>query len=178
MLLTADEVRDRVQSLAAEINQVYGEERHPHLVSVLKGGFIFLADLVRALERQVTVDFMAVSSYGTDTRSSGHVRLVKDLDMDITERDVLIVEDIVDTGQTLSWLRATLQARHPRSLRAVALLNKPARRSTDVDIEHVGFTIEDQFVVGYGLDYAQHFRQLPFVAVLDQHPSDATGEDR
>ena len=169
VLLTADQVHDRVLELAAEINASYPAGRVTHLVSVLKGGFIFLADLVRALDRPVTIDFVTVASYGTGTRSSGIVTLATDLEIGITDRDVLIVEDIVDTGQTLSWLLDTFRTRHPRSLRTVSLLDKSSRRTVEVGIEHVGFTIEDRFVVGYGLDYAEQFRHLPYVAVFDQH---------
>jgi len=172
VLFTAARVRDRVRELAADINTSYPAGRDPHLVSVLKGGFIFLADLVRALDRPVTIDFVAIASYGTGTRSSGVITLTKDLEIGITDRDVLIVEDIVDTGQTLSWLLNRLQARHPRSLRTVSLLDKRSRRTTEVGIEHVGFTIEDRFVVGYGLDYAEQFRQLPYIAILDRSPTD------
>ena len=169
MLLTADQVRDRVRELAAEINTSYPAGRDPHLVSVLKGSFIFLADLVRELARPVTIDFVAVASYGAGTRSSGVVTLATDLEFGIRDRDVLIVEDIVDTGHTLSWLLDMFRARHPRSLRTVSLLDKRSRRTVEVGIEHVGFTIDDRFVVGYGLDYAEQFRHLPYVAVLDQH---------
>jgi hypoxanthine phosphoribosyltransferase len=169
VLLTAEQIRDRVRELAAEINEGHPAGQDLHLVSVLKGSIIFLADLVRALDRQVTIDFVAVASYGTGTRSSGVVKLVKDLENGIQGRHVLLVEDIVDTGQTLSWLRKALRARHPRSLSAVSLLDKPSRRSVEVDVEFVGFTIADQFVVGYGLDYAGQFRHLPYVAVLDQN---------
>jgi hypoxanthine phosphoribosyltransferase len=169
VLLTADQVRDRVRELAAAINRSYPAGRDPHLVSVLKGGFIFLADLVRALDRPVTIDFVAITSYGAGTRSSGVITLTKDLETDIADRDVLIVEDIVDTGQTLSWLLDSFRARHPRSLRTVSLLDKRSRRTVEVGIEHVGFTIEARFVVGYGLDYAEQYRHLPYVAILDQH---------
>ena len=172
VLFTSDRVRDRVRELAAEINTSYPAGRDPHLVSVLKGGFIFLADLVRALDRPVTIDFVAIASYGTGTRSSGVITLTKDLEIGITDRDVLIVEDIVDTGQTLSWLLNTFQARHPRSLRTVSLLDKRSRRTAAIGIDHVGFTIEDRFVVGYGLDYAEQFRQLPYIAILDRSPTD------
>ena len=175
-LLTAAQIRDRVRELAADINDRYSAGQDLHLVAVLKGSFIFLADLVRALDRPITLDFVAVSSYDSGTRSSGSVTLVKDLDVGITDRDVLVVEDIVDTGVTLSWLLDTFRARQPRSLRTVSLLDKPARRTAAVDIEHVGFTIEDRFVVGYGLDLDQRFRHLPYVAVLGRHdtrkPSD------
>jgi hypoxanthine phosphoribosyltransferase len=172
VLLTADQIRDRVRELATDINRAYPAGRRLHLVSVLKGGFIFLADLVRALNRQVTIDFVAVSSYGPGTHSSGEVKLVKDLEIGIEDRDVLLVEDIVDTGQTLAWLRTALRARHPRSLCVVSLLDKPSRRIVEVDVEHVGFTIEDRFVVGYGLDCAEQYRHLPYVAVLDQRVED------
>ena len=169
VLLTASQLQDRVRELAGDINDSYPDGQDLHLVAVLKGSFIFFADLVRALDRPVTLDFVAVSSYGRGTRSSGSVMLVKDLDVGITDRDVLVVEDIVDTGVTLSWLLDTFRARQPRSLRTVALLDKRSRRTAAVDIEHVGFTIEDRFVVGYGLDFAQRFRHLPHVAVLSQH---------
>ena len=168
VLLTAGQIRDRVRELAADINRSYPAGRDPHLVSVLKGSVIFLADLVRALDRPVTIDFVMVSSYRGDTRSSGRVTLVKDLDIGITDRDVLIVEDIVDTGQTLWWLLDNFRARQPRSIRTVSLLDKRSRRTVEVDIEHVGFAIEDRFVVGYGLDYAEQFRQLPYLAVHNQ----------
>ena len=122
------------------------------------------------MERPVTIDFVTLASYGTGTRSTGDVRLVADLEIGITDRDVLIVEDIVDTGRTLAWLLDAFRARRPRSLRTVSLLDKPARRTAEVGIDHVGFTIENRFVVGYGLDYAERFRHLPYVAVLG--PSD------
>ena len=170
VLLTADQLRDRVRELAADINTSYPAGRDPHLVSVLKGGFIFLADLVRALDRPVTIDFVALASYGTGIRSSGVVTLTKDVEIGITGRDVLVVEDVVDTGLTLSWLLDTFRARQPRSLHTVALLDKRSRRTAEVSVEHVGFTIEGRFVVGYGLDYAEQFRQLPYIAVLEQVP--------
>lgn len=168
VLLTADQIHDRVRGLAAEIDGAYPPSRQPHLVSVLKGGFMFLADLSRALQRPITIDFMGVGSYGAGTRSSGVVRLTKDLDTEIEGRDVLVVEDIVDTGRTLAWLLDTLRARRPRSLRTVTLLDKVARRTARVEVEHVGFPIDDHFVVGYGLDHAEQYRQLPYVAVLGE----------
>ena len=170
VLLTADQIRDRVGELAAGINASYPAGRDLHLVSVLKGSFIFLADLVRALGRPLTLDFVVLSSYHGGTRSSGRVTVVKDLDMGIRDRDVLVVEDIVDTGQTLVWLLDHLRARRPRSLRTVSLLDKRSRRTAKVAIEHVGFSIEDRFVVGYGLDHAEQWRQLPYIAVLDPAP--------
>ena len=167
VLLTADQIRDRVGELATDINTSYPAGRDLHLVSVLKGSFIFLADLVRALNRPLTLDFVVVTSYHDGTQSSGRVTLVKDLETGIRDRDVLIVEDIVDTGQTLSWLLDHFRAQQPRSLRTVSLLDKRSRRTATVAIEYVGFSIEDRFVVGYGLDHAEQCRQLPYIAVLD-----------
>ena len=168
VLLTADQIRQRVDTLAAEVNRHYPPGRDPHLVAVLKGGVVFLADFMRALGRPLTMDVIALSSYGGATRSSGVVTVRHDLQQDPGGRDVLIVEDIVDSGRTLAWLQSTLLGRGPRSLRTVALLDKPARRETPVALEHVGFTIEDRFVVGYGLDCDERYRELPYVAVLDQ----------
>src|SRR6185436_3589859 len=138
-----------------------------HLIAVLKGAFVFLSDLARALPGHCSLDFMAVSSYGKSTSSSGQVQLLKDLESGLEGRDVVIVEDIVDTGLTLSYLQEILRARSPRSLRTACLLSKPSRRQTDVKVEYVGFTIEDRFVVGYGLDYAERYRNLPGIAVLE-----------
>ena len=164
-LIPAQDIRARVSALAAEIRR-----DHPvdlHLICVLKGAFVFLSDLVRALDGQVTIDFMALSSYGKSTSSSGEVRLLKDLDTGIEGRDVVIVEDIVDSGLTLTYLQDILRARGPRSLRTACLLSKPSRRKIDVKVEYIGFTIEDRFVVGYGLDYAEQYRNLPYIAVLE-----------
>jgi hypoxanthine phosphoribosyltransferase len=163
-LISAEDIQRRVRELAAEISR-----DHPlgvHLVGVLKGAYVFLADLARALECDVTMDFMAVSSYGSSTRSSGQVRLLKDLDTPLEGRNVVIVEDIVDTGLTLTYLQEILKARAPRSLRTACLLSKPSRRKVDVTVDYVGFTIEDQFVVGYGLDHHERYRQLPHIAVV------------
>ena len=164
-LLTTEQIQARVRGLAAEIHR-----DHPygvHLVCVLKGAFIFLADLVRALPGDCSLDFMAVSSYGASTETSGEVRLIKDLDASLDGRDVVIVEDIVDTGLTLTYLQEILQARGPRTLRTACLLSKPSRRKVDVKVEYVGFTIEDHFVVGYGLDYAEQFRNLPYIGLIE-----------
>src|SRR4029079_11859349 len=136
-------------------------------VCVLKGAFIFLSDLARQLPAPATLDFMAVSSYGTSTKSSGQVQVLKCLDTTIEGRDVLIVEDIVDTGLTLTYLQDILRARAPRRLRTACLLSKPSRRLTDVLVDYVGFTIEDKFVVGYGLDFNEQHRHLPYIAVVD-----------
>jgi hypoxanthine phosphoribosyltransferase len=164
VLISADDIQLRVRSLAEEIRR-----DHPdgvHLVCVLKGAFMFLADLARNLQGDATLDFMAVSSYGTSTTSSGQVQILKDLDAGIEGRDVIIVEDIVDTGLTLTYLQDILRARSPRSLRTACLLSKPSRRRIDVKVEYVGFTIEDKFVVGYGLDHAEKYRNLPYIAVI------------
>jgi hypoxanthine phosphoribosyltransferase len=166
ILLTADQIQDRVRDLGREIVRDYPEPADLHLICVLKGAFMFLADLVRAIDRTVTFDFMAVSSYAKGTTSSGEVRLVKDLDTGLQGRNVIIVEDIVDTGLTLSYLQEILRARSPRSLRTACLLNKPSRRVVDVKVDYIGFTIEDRFVVGYGLDWAEKYRNLPAIGVL------------
>jgi len=164
VLISADDIQRRVTAMAQEIHR-----DHPdgvHLVCVLKGAFIFLSDLARQLPGTVTLDFMAVSSYGTSTKSSGQVQVLKDLGSAIEGRDVVIVEDIVDTGLTLTYLQDILRARSPRSLRTACLLSKPSRRKIEVNVEYVGFTIEDKFVVGYGLDYAEQYRNLPHIAVV------------
>src|SRR5687767_15515363 len=163
--ISSDQIQERIRSLAAEIRR-----DHPdgvHLVCVLKGAFMFLADLARALDGDATLDFIAVSSYGTSTKSSGQVQLLKDLGTGIEGRDVVIVEDIVDTGLTLTYLQDILRARAPRSLRTACLLSKPSRRQTEVKVDYVGFTIDDKFVVGYGLDVGEQYRNLPHIAVVD-----------
>ena len=162
--ITADDIQARVRALGEEIRR-----DHPdgvHLVCVLKGAFVFLSDLARAIGGAVTLDFIAVSSYGSGTQSSGQVQLLKDLDTPIEGRDVVIVEDIVDTGLTLTYLQDILRARAPRRLRTACLLSKPSRRKVDVPVEYIGFTIDDKFVVGYGLDYAERYRNLPEIAVI------------
>jgi hypoxanthine phosphoribosyltransferase len=146
----------------------YPADEEIHLVAILKGAFLFLGDLIRAMPRTVTVDFMAVSSYGKGTSSSGEVRMIKDLDSGLEGRHVVIVEDIVDTGLTLSYLQEILRARNPKTLRTACLLSKPSRRKIDVTVDYIGFTIEDRFVVGYGLDYAEKYRNLPYIGVLNE----------
>lgn len=167
VLLTPSQIQHRVHELATEIDAAYAADEVLHLVSVLKGGFIFLADLCRMLRHPLTIDFMAATSYGTEKESSGDVRLIKDLDASIEGRHVVLVEAIIDTGRTVAWVQRQLRARGPRTLRTVCLLNKPARRKVEVAIDHVGFTIENRFVIGYGLDYGERYRELPYVAVLD-----------
>ena len=167
VLIEADRIQARIGELASEIERDYPACEEIHLVCVLKGGFVFMADLVRAMSARVTLDFIAVSSYAQSTRSSGEVRLLKDLDSRLEGRHVVIVEDIVDTGLTLTYLQDILRARSPRSLKTVCLLSKPSRRLVDVKVDYIGFTIEDRFVVGYGLDYAEKYRNLGHIAVLE-----------
>jgi len=164
-LLTADRLQHRVAELAAEIRRD-APDAELHFIAVLKGSVFFLADLVRALPGTCTMDFIAVSSYAGGTTSSGEVRMLKDVDRGLQGRDVIIVEDIVDTGLTLTYLQGILRAREPRSLRTACLLSKPSRRKVDVPVEYIGFSIEDHFVVGYGLDYDEHYRHLPYIAML------------
>ena len=164
-LISGDDIQQRVRALAGDIHR-----DHPdgvHFVAVLKGAFVFLSDLARATPGRCSIDFIAVSSYGTSTQSSGQVQLLKDLDSGIEGRDVVIVEDIVDTGLTLHYLQQILLARSPRRLRTACLLSKPSRRQVNVSVDYVGFEIEDRFVAGYGLDYAEQYRNLPYIAVVD-----------
>jgi hypoxanthine phosphoribosyltransferase len=165
VMLTQEQIRTRVSELAAAVSADYAG-RDLLAVGVLKGSFIFMADLLRQLTVPATVDFMAVSSYGDGTTSSGKVRIMKDLDEPVENRDVLFVEDIIDTGATLLYLTDNLRTRGAASVRICALLDKPSRRAVPLRADYVGFTIPDAFVVGYGLDYAQRYRGLPFVAVL------------
>lgn len=165
ILVQSDDLRQRIRVIAQQINEDYAGES-VLLVGVLKGAFFFLADLMRAIEVDCEVDFMAVSSYGSQTESSGVVRILKDLDTPIENRHVLIVEDIVDSGLTLSYLMKNLGARNPASLEVCALLTKPSRFKVDPDLRYVGFEIPDKFVVGYGLDVDQRLRNLPYVAAL------------
>ena len=166
-LLTNDQIQARIGEMAAEIERDHPPGVGIHLVGVLKGGFMFMADLVRAMGPRVTLDFIAVSSYAKSTKSSGEVRMLKDLDSGLEGRHVVIVEDIVDTGLTLTYLQDILRARAPKSLKTACLLSKPSRRQVNVTVDYVGFTIEDRFVVGYGLDYAERYRNLSHIAVLD-----------
>jgi hypoxanthine phosphoribosyltransferase len=168
VLLPEAAIKARIVSLAAEIERDYPSGEEIHLVAVLKGGFMFMADLVRAMSDRVTMDFMAVSSYAKGTTSSGQVRVLKDLDSNLEGRHVIVVEDIVDTGLTLHYLQDLLKARAPKSMKTACLLSKPSRRKVDVQVDYIGFTIEDHFVVGYGLDYAEKYRNLPYIAILEQ----------
>jgi len=165
ILLDAERIQKRVHELAAQITSDY-QGKTPHLIGILKGASIFHADLVRLIDLGVTIDFMAVGSYGSDIKSSGEVRFLKDLDESPEGKDVLLVEDIFDTGLTLHYLLNNLASRSPRSLKVVALLSKPSRRQIEVPVDYVGFEIPDQFVIGYGLDYNQRYRNLPDIRVL------------
>lgn len=167
VLIDEPTLRARVAELGAEISADY-EGRDLLLVGVLKGAVFFMADLMRELTVPCEIDFMAISSYGAATDSSGVVRILKDLDINVAGREVLVVEDIIDSGLTLSYLIRSLRARKPASLEVVALLTKPARREIDVQVRYVGFEIPNRFVIGYGLDFAERYRNLPYVAVL--HP--------
>ena len=170
VLLSEDEVQGRVAELGAQVGDDYRDavgDQDLLLVTVLKGAVMFVTDLSRAIPMPTQLEFMAVSSYGSSTSSSGVVRILKDLDRDINDRDVLIVEDIVDSGLTLSWLLRNLATRRPRSLRVCTLLRKPDAMRADVDIAYIGFDIPNEFVVGYGLDYAERYRDLPYIGTLD-----------
>jgi hypoxanthine phosphoribosyltransferase len=165
VLLSGEEVQARVAELGAQLAADY-EGREPVLVSVLKGSIIFLADLVRAMPIPLSIDLMEVSSYGTSTESSGQVRILKDLSTSIEGREVIVVEDIIDTGLTLNYLLRYLHDKGPASIRICCLLDKPARRLAPIEIDYRGFTIADRFVIGYGLDYGERYRNLPYIGVL------------
>nr|WP_019201058.1 hypoxanthine phosphoribosyltransferase [Tsukamurella sp. 1534] len=170
VVLSEDRIKQRTAELAEQIAEEYGArdgETDLLLITVLKGAVMFVTDLARALPVPTQLEFMAVSSYGSSTSSSGVVRILKDLDRDISDRDVLIVEDIIDSGLTLSWLMRNLASRQPRSLEIVTLLRKPDAVRVDIDVKWVGFDIPNEFVVGYGLDYAERYRDLPYIGILD-----------
>lgn len=166
VLLSEEEVDNRIQELGSRISRDY-EGKQVHLVCVLKGGVFFTCELAKRITVPVSLDFMSVSSYGDDTKSSGVVKIVKDLDESIENKDVIVVEDIVDSGRTLSYLLENLRSRGPKSLRLCTLLDKPERRVKKVDVSYTGFEIPDEFVVGYGLDYAQRYRNLPYIGVVE-----------
>ncbi len=165
VLFSEEELKQRVRELGARITADYAG-KEPVLVSVLRGSYIFMADLTRSIDLPCTVDFMSVSSYGSGTTSSGQVQITKDLSDDIEGRDIIVVEDILDSGNTLYYLLQILQARKPASVRLCTLLDKPDRRVKDVKVNYSGFTIPDAFVVGYGLDYAEKYRNLPYIGIL------------
>jgi hypoxanthine phosphoribosyltransferase len=165
VLVRAEQIEEQIARLAKQIDDDYAD-REPLLVGVLKGAVMFMSDLARALNRPSTMEFMAVSSYGSGTKSSGVVRILKDLDRDIAGQHVLIVEDIIDSGLTLSWLLKNLAARQPASIEVVALLRKPDAVKVEVPVKYLGFDIPNEFVVGYGLDYAERYRDLPYIGRL------------
>lgn len=168
VLITESEIQDKISELARRIEQDYAGQR-PLLVAVLKGAVMVIADVARELKMHVDLDFMAVSSYGAGTESTGVVRILKDLDADLSGRHVIVVEDIIDSGLTLAWLRANLVSRGPASLEILALLRKPDAAKVAVDVKYIGFDIPNEFVVGYGLDYSEKYRNLRGVGVLAPH---------
>jgi len=172
ILIANEELQARVAELSAQINKDYAG-KCPVLICVLKGAIFFMADLARGLDIDLEMDFMAVSSYGSSTDSSGVVRILKDLDMNIEGRHVLVVEDVIDSGLTLKYLTKNLSSRHPESLEIVTLLDKPGRRKTKLRCRYTGFEVGDEFVVGYGLDFAERYRNLPHIAVLDEESQQA-----
>jgi len=165
-LISAERIAARVNELAAQITRDYAG-RSVVLLSVLKGSFVFAADLARAIDLPIRMEFLGVRSYGDDTKSSGVVQITQDLTRPVTGDDLVIVEDIIDTGLTISYLREQLKGRNPASVKVAALLHKPARMQREVEIDYLGFTIDDVFVVGYGLDYAERYRNLSYLGVLD-----------
>lgn len=166
VLISEKEVDERIEALGLEISKDY-EGRQVHLICILKGGAFFMCELAKRIKVPVTIDFMSVSSYGGGMESSGVVKIVKDLDEPLEGKDVIIVEDIIDSGRTLSYLMEMMENRKPNSLALCTLLNKPDRRVTEVAVDYIGFDIEDKFVVGYGLDYDQKYRNLPFIGVVE-----------
>ena len=166
VLISEEDVNKRIQEMADELSKKY-EGKTIHLVGILKGSVFFLCELAKRITVPVTMDFMSVSSYGDETSSSGRVKFIKDLDESIEGKEVIVVEDILDSGRTLSYVANILRARDPKSYSIITLLDKPDRRVVDVDLDMTGFTIPDKFVVGYGLDYAQKYRNLPYVGVID-----------
>lgn len=167
VLIPEEEVRKRISEIGAQISRDYAG-KEIHVICILKGGVFFMCELVKHITVPVTHDFMSVSSYGDGTVSSGRIKIVKDLDDSIEGKEVLIVEDIIDSGRTLHHLLQLLRARNPKSIRLCTLLDKPDRRVIEVPVEYTGFSIPDLFVVGYGLDYAQHYRNLPYIGVVEE----------
>lgn len=166
VLLSEEEVDERIKQIGEQVSRDY-EGKQVHLVCVLKGGSFFMCELAKRIRVPVSLDFMSVSSYGSETKSSGVIKIIKDLDEPLRDKDVLVVEDIVDSGRTLSYLLEMLKDRGPRSLHLCTLLDKPDRRVVDVKVDYTGFQIPDEFVVGYGLDYDQRYRNLPFIGVVE-----------
>ena len=167
ILISKEQLEDKVKEIGKRITEDYrGEE--VLLVGILRGSVPFMADLMRAIDLDITIDFMSVSSYGSSTKSSGVVRILKDLETPIEGKNVIIVEDIIDSGLTLDYIKGYLQGRHPKSLRICAILDKPSRRKVQIRADYVGFEVEDKFIVGYGLDFDQHYRNLPYISWLKE----------
>lgn len=166
-MITEEQLAQKVEELAKQIEKDY-EGQSLLVVGILKGASVFVSDLIRKINLDVNIDFMSVSSYGNGTESSGTVKILKDLDVDIEGKNVLIVEDIIDSGLTLSNLVAALQTRNPKSLKICTLLDKPQRRTADIPVDYVGFVIEDKFIVGYGIDWAEKYRNLPYIGVVEE----------
>ena len=167
MLLTEKQIAERVEELGIRISKDYADDP-PIMVSILKGGFIFLADLVRTISIPIEIDFMEVSSYGDKTVSSGVVRILEDLSLNIEQRHILIVEDIIDTGHTLRYIIDNLKTRHPKSVKICTLLDRRGRREVEIPLDYVGFVVPDKFVIGYGLDIAQKHRNLPYICIIEE----------
>lgn len=165
ILVSKEELNARVHAIAKEFDETY-KDSNPLMICILKGAILFFSDLIRAMTIPLSIDFMAISSYGSGTRSSGEVKMIKDLDSKIEGRDVIIVEDIMDSGYTLQYLKRILNGRCPKSLKICCLLDKPSRRETDIEPDYVGFEVENLFVVGYGLDFDQKYRNLPEIGIL------------
>lgn len=165
VLLSEDEIREKVRELGGKITADY-KNSNLMLVTVLKGAVVFLADLMRQIDVPAEIDFMVVSSYGSGVKSSGVVKIVKDLDVPLAGKDILIVEDILDSGLTLSYIKELLESRGPRSIRIATLLDKPSRRKVDLQADYIGFSVPDKFVIGYGLDYDEKYRNLPYIGIL------------
>lgn len=166
-LLSEEQIQARVREMGAEISQAYAGEQVV-VIGILKGAFVFCADLLRNFTIQTQVDFMAVSSYGNATESSGVIKIIKDLDTPVEGRHVLLVEDIVDSGLTLRYLKEYLAHQNPASVRVAVLLDKPSRRKTEVTVDYIGFAIPDEFIVGYGIDYAEQYRHLPYIGIIGE----------
>ncbi|WML42813.1 hypoxanthine phosphoribosyltransferase [Neobacillus sp. PS3-40] len=167
IMITETEIKQRVKKIAEEIENDFNNEAIV-LIIVLKGSFVFAADLIRELKGDIKIDFISVSSYGNDTETTGKVRLLKDLDANITNQNVVVVEDIIDSGLTLNFLRGHLQTHKPKQIKICSLLDKPERRRVELPVDYVGFVIPDEFIVGYGIDYAQNYRNLPYIATVEE----------
>lgn len=167
MMISETDIKERVKKIAEEIESDFNNEPIV-LIVVLKGSFVFAADLIREMKGEIKVDFISVSSYGNDTETTGKVRLLKDLDANITNQNVVVVEDIIDSGLTLNFLRRHLQTHNPKEIKICTLLDKPERRRVELPVDYVGFVIPDEFIVGYGIDYAQEYRNLPYIAIVEE----------